>query len=286
MSLHRLPSDKAVRERVLAIEDEQTRLALMYQYLTAGRISEVCGRYAPRGVDAFEVEFVFEEEAYPAVLFVVKTAKRRGKLRPCAIPLDAQYEPWTKPLLEYFREAGEAYPFRFHRNWETSKTYGMKRATKALKGLEWPMIEYTKSEVKPVREEEILDVKLNDKNQEVYLLEQTDGTRKWFTKADNGFIKVGVKIPNRWKHATSHIFRKRRTITLKLRHKFDGFGLSAYGGWTEKSQVDALPGALKYYLHLDIQDAREAIGLLMDIADLYFPKLLIPHDKVVGYGLS
>lgn len=267
--VHRLPSDGEIRERIDAVEDEQTRMAFKYQYLIAGRISEVCGVYAPRGDDCFAVDF----DGVLGILFAVRTAKRRGLLRPVAVPLDVQYEPWADEVRQYFHNHRGKYPFRFHENWETSKTYGMKRATEALRGLEWPMIEYTKSATRPIGEEQILNIRIDDKGREMYLISEGE-TKKWYARATDGSIKYGVKIPSRWKHATSHVFRKRRTITLTLNHWFDPIDLAWYGGWTEHSQAANLPLAVKHYLFMDIQEATETLEILKTMAGRYFPKLL------------
>jgi len=266
---HHLPSDQEIRGRIEAVEDEQTRMAFKYQYLIAGRISEVCGAYAPRGEDCFPVDF----DGVLAVLFAVKTAKRRGRLRPVALPLSVDLEPWADQVREYFAYHRGEYPFRLHENWETSKTYAMKRATEALRGLEWPMIEYTRTAVKPVEEEEILDVRIDNKGREMYLVSEAGG-KKWYARDEEGYIRYGVKIPNRWKHATSHVLRKRRTVTLLYDYEFSGIELALYGGWTLQSQAENMPQALKHYLYLDMSASTGILSVLKKQAKRYFPKLL------------
>jgi len=283
MPLHHLPTDREVRNRILAVKDEKYRYAFMYQYIVAGRISEVCGDYAPRGTDAFKVNYVSQGETYPAALFVVKTAKRRGRLRPCAVPFDPIYEPWSQPLFDYFKKAGEDYPFRFHENWETSKTYGMKQATKALKGLEWPMIEYTQQIETDVSPENILDESVNETNREIYKVLLEDGTTKWFTKIGKNKVMMSKKILGRWKEATSHIFRKRKTRTLVFDYYFDEIDLALYGGWTEATQAESMPAAIKHYLYVDIQSAVENVKLLKRLANRYFHKLLLPYDELTDF---
>ena len=88
--------------------------------LNTGRISEVCGKYAPLGSEAYETEFNVSGEDISAIIFAVRTAKRRGMIRPIAVPLDIEYEPWSRPVYEYFREHQNDYPFKFHENWDTS----------------------------------------------------------------------------------------------------------------------------------------------------------------------
>jgi len=273
MRTHRLPSDDEVRARIEAIERPHYRLAFMYQYLIAGRISEVCGRYAPLGADAFEVKFNGES----AILFVVKTAKRRGRLRPVALPLDPKYEAWTRPVFDYFRECGEDYPFRFADKWSTSIRYMQWQAEAAFRGLEWPMIEYTKSVDVEFDPQEVLDERINERNKEVYKVRLPDGsTSNWLTKVAENTVRLSEKIDGRWKNATSHVLRKRRTRTLVFDYLFDEIDLSLYGGWTESSQAEKMPQAIKHYLYVDIQSARENVKLLTRLARRYFPKLLIP----------
>jgi len=196
--------------------------------LIAGRISEVCGRYAPHGVNAILTDFDGEE----AVLFVVKTAKRRGRLRGVAVPLNVEYEPWAYEVYDYFVSAGETYPFKFADKWSTSIRYMQWEAEKAFEGLEWPMVGYT---------------------------------------AKKGDVKI--KIPSRWKNMTSHVLRKRRTITLMLDYDFDHIDLSLYGGWTIAQQSEGVPQALKNYLYVEPQSSQEPAKLLKKLAKRYFKKL-------------
>ena len=96
MLTENLPSVEDIRERIDSVEMIKYKNALRYEYLICGRVSEVCGKYGPKGTDAQIVEIDGEE----AVLFLVKTAKRKGKLRPVALPL--KYEPWARALVGWF----------------------------------------------------------------------------------------------------------------------------------------------------------------------------------------
>ena len=290
MSGHRAPTYLEIRDRISAIgvnfevsdipqipkdhDNEQYRMAFMYQLLTAGRISEVCGKYAPKGNEVYEVEF----DEVPAAMFVVKTAKREGKLRVAALPLDPKYEPWTKTLLEYFHDAGDAYPFMFADNFQHSIRYAQWVAAKTFEGLEWPMKQYAKAELRPITDFEILAERINDKNKEVCLIELDEDTAKWVPKVGDN-LRVPVKVEGRWKPFRSHGLRKRRVITLMYFNKFDGFERAAYGGWTEKSQVETLPEAMSHYTHLDLSEFAESYDMLYDMADLYFVKLLRPFSE-------
>jgi len=250
-------------------------MALMFQLLMAARISEVCGPYLMRTDDMFDVEISGE----PAVLFAVRTAKRKGKPRPSAIPLSPKYEPWAPGLVDYFRNCDREYPFMFHENVNgTSKRYLMWVTRETFRGLMWPMIEYTRKVDIPYEPSQILKERYNDLMYPEYLVELESGERHWTSNGNT--VSIPEKVYERWKPVTSHVMRKRRTRTLFDDYFFDGFDLAAYGGWTEKSQVDAVPGALKHYLFTGIHSAKEELGLLKKMAERYFAKLLIPFDEL------
>lgn len=244
---HTLPTDAEIRARIEAIgrdwdvtdikeipqnhDSEQYRLGFKFQLLAAGRISEMCGKYAPKGTDALTVEL----EEQPAILFVVKTAKRKGKLRACALPLDPKYEPWGQSLLECFEEAGNNYPFMFQERPAHSVRYAQWVAAHAFKGLEWPMKEYSRAIEVKIDKSRIIREAVNQRNQEIYLLDMEDGAREWFTKIRDGVIRDHIPVGERWNTFRSHGLRKRKNITNKFFYRMDGFQRAAYGGWTEKS---------------------------------------------------
>ena len=288
---HHQPTDSEIRNRVMAIEDEHYRHAFMYQLLICGRISEVCGKYAPHGTDVIETKFtvetkkkieldgkqvtVIETKEEPAFLFIVKTAKRKGKLRPCAIPYNPEYEPWAKEIYEYFKKCGDDYPFMFSTNKAHSVRYAQFEAEKAFNGLEWPMIEYTRSNDVPYTEDMVLTKRFGDTGYEQYLVRLPDDTRYW--TYDKEIVKRSEKVLGRWKPFRSHALRKRRTNTLRWIYAFDQYDLATYGGWTESSRVDNMPAAMKHYLHMDISSSEEGIIILKQMAEQYFGKLCIPY---------
>jgi len=293
-SNHVVPSDEVVRDRIVSIEDEAYKLGFMYQYIIAGRVSEMCGEYAPRGTDLFEVEFEVKKpykieleegevwgqkvEKVPAVLFVVKTAKRHGKIRPCAVPLDPVYEPWAEPLLKYFKAAGDDYPFMFAPTFKSSTTYAQRVGKKAFEGLYWPMKEYTKGDLQPIGSFEILDEGINEKNREICKIE-LNGEEVWVQKVKEEYLRIPVEISRRWNKATPHILRKRRNQTLKWFYKMNIFERSAYCGWTEKTVVESAPEAEKHYDELDLSEFEENFYMLHEMATLYFHKLLKPYPN-------
>ena len=107
------PTVLEVRNRIEDIEDDIYRHAFMYQFLIGGEPSEACGKYAPNGNDAFKVDFIVRGKNFPAIAFVVKTARREGIHRICALPLDPKFEPWAQPVFDWFKKHGEKMPFEF-----------------------------------------------------------------------------------------------------------------------------------------------------------------------------
>jgi len=266
---HLMPTDSEIRERIESIKDEKHRLAFKYQYLIAGRISEVCGKYSPMGDDVTTTDF----DGETAIMFTVKTAKRKGRLRPVALPLRVDYEPWADEVRKYFASHRETYPFKFAEKWSTSVRYMQWKAEEAFKDLEWPMEEYSKSIEIKLEPKQILDEGVNQRNQEVYKVLFVDGETRWLPKIGENKVRISEKIEPRWRNITSHVMRKRRAMTLLYDYEFDGVDLGIYGGWTLSSQAEEMPPALKSYLYLDPSSTRESVKLLKKMANRYFKKL-------------
>ncbi len=112
----------------IPIDGNKVKHGFMAQYLFAGRVSEVFGKYGPLGRYAVHVKIDGEE----AVLFAAKTAKRKTKrgwtLRPAMIPLNPQYEPWAKPVMDFMKKSPNEYPFKLAENDATSVRYARSRA--------------------------------------------------------------------------------------------------------------------------------------------------------------
>ena len=278
MSYHQ-PTDAEVRARIMTIKDEKYRHAFMFQLICCARISEVSGKYAPRGTDVIETEFEVNGEMVPAVMFVVKTAKRKGRLRPCAVPLNPNYEPWAQPLLDYFKKTGDDYPFMFNEKPAHSVRYAQWKAQQTFAEMMWPMIEYTRTEELPYTQDMVLDKRYGKTGFDEYLVD-LGGKRYW--TYDKSVVNNAVKIQSRWKPFRSHALRKRRTVTLLYDYGFDAVGLSLFGGWTMSSQAANMPSALKHYLYLDTSSSKESFKILKMMATHYFSKLLKPY-KDTGF---
>ena len=151
----RVPSSEEVRERIENIRRIPIRYACMTAYIYCGRASEVVGRAyhsdrkmmtrkgprggtkprGPRGTKDVRLDrFVQGGVEEPAVVFTVRTAKRKGMVRSVAIPV--QYDPWAELLYKYFREAGDSLVFPFTRQFLYDK------AKREFKGWEYPIDPY------------------------------------------------------------------------------------------------------------------------------------------------
>lgn len=137
-----LPSIELVLDRISSVEDEQFRFCLIALYLLDTRISELVSRtyegqnpaYGPRGIDARKDSWNNNDVA----VFKLKTAKRQGRERYVALPLDKQFEPRSKSLLEYFLEKGENPVFPFTRQ----KIFRYMKLAKVFGGWTYPIETY------------------------------------------------------------------------------------------------------------------------------------------------
>jgi hypothetical protein len=140
-----LPNVDDVRGRIDAVDREDVRLCLKCAYLFAARISELVSRASPKdntvargplgsdyNIDVFELGPIKVEVA----VFKVKTAKRGGRERKIALPLDGRYEKWTEELVDYYESCKNAplFPFTRQRIGQlTRKVFG---------GLSYPIEQY------------------------------------------------------------------------------------------------------------------------------------------------
>jgi len=269
--LHRQPTDLEIRNRIEAVKDKQYRFAYMYQYETLGRISEVAGKYMPSRDD----HIIIEVEGEEFVMFIVKTAKRKGMLRPCARPLNLEYDPWAKKVLDYI-ESGGVYPFSLHENVATSKTYAMNEAKQAFKGMYWPMSDYTRSIKRSYTKDMVKTQRWGDDGYEEYLVFFPDGERSW-TK-DLEYASVGEKVDPRWKPVTSHVLRKISLQTVMNDYGFDQVDGAYFGGWTISGQRIGVSQAMgKHYMYMDLRESRVALPQLEKQARRYAKKLLVKY---------
>ncbi len=194
-----------------------------YLYLIDGRVSEGVSRAypsdhettprGPKGTDArmsiwYSPEFSSQADArraqkddgvrrvFPAVVFTVATAKRKGLPRYCAVPIDSKYEPWTMELFKYFEDAGNDPVFDIVRQ----RVYT--RAKRVFKGLAYVIENYS---VVLDRTGIITGIKDEPKS---------------------------VRVDRRLREFTLHALRHLRASDLSDYYDFNGINLSAFGGWT------------------------------------------------------
>jgi hypothetical protein len=144
-----LPEVETVRKRIETCSKEEAKFCLMAAYLFCARASEIVGetnRYdishnqtlarGPNGNDVRLEKFVLGDIESKAAVFTVRTAKRDGKIRKIAIPVEKKYEPWTEQLLTYYREHGneKVFPFTRQKAWSY--------AQEVFSGLRYPIEKY------------------------------------------------------------------------------------------------------------------------------------------------
>ena len=133
---------------------------------------------------------------FPAVVFTVATAKRRGRPRYCAVPIDPKYEPWAMELFKYFEDAGDDPVFDLVRQ----RVYT--RAKLVFKDLAYVIEDYS---VVFDRSGIITDIEEETKS---------------------------VRVDRHLREFTLHALRHLRASDLVDYYGFNGINLSAFGGWT------------------------------------------------------
>lgn len=123
-----------IRRRIEHITKTVVRDALMFQYVTASRVSEVVGKYAVHGDQCH----LHDHEGEPLALFTINSAKKRGELRYVALPLNPVYEPWTGDLVKRFDRRGDRKVFPV--SVRTVQSY----AAKAFEGITYQIERYMK----------------------------------------------------------------------------------------------------------------------------------------------
>ena len=117
------------------IDEYQIQMALKYQYIVAGRVSEIAGKYQPKSNLGYAIDIEGEE----SLLLPVKTAKRKTaegwSLRGPSIPLDDKYEPWAEELYEYLQD--NKWPYKFADKDSSSKRILEAAAASAFEGFNW-----------------------------------------------------------------------------------------------------------------------------------------------------
>jgi integrase len=142
-----LPPVTEIRKRIQVAKPDEAKFSLMAAYLFCARVSEIVGydypsdnKYTtargPTGTDCEIQSFDLGPIQEQVAVFTLKTAKRRGKERKIALPLNPRYEPFTQQLVDYFKRAGSDKVFPFSRR----KAY--EYARRAFDGFSYPIDSY------------------------------------------------------------------------------------------------------------------------------------------------
>jgi len=269
----------------IPIDGLVAKMGLLYEYLVAGRICEVCGKYAPQRKHTKELKI----DGVPAIMFAVKTAKRKTKrgwtLRPATVPLNPVFEPLTQKIYDYIKTfEAEEYPFMLAPNLETSKRYAEAYCQEIFKNHHWYFVNYTRSAFTDPSLGYTYDRAAGEKRKPV--------TEEQFKRYGNlisyerqkGWVPVSVQIEERWKDINTHELRKRRLRDLERPYYFDDTDLNYYAGWETKDEDKA--AASRHYLELDLDESPENIKILAEMSQRYFKKLLIPITRLLDPGNS
>jgi hypothetical protein len=240
-------TDALIRKRIEKITPKSCRLCAKYLYIIDGRVSEAVSRAFPSdtettprgpvGSDAkIEVYYPphyrsFDEalraqrddgvkRVYPAAIFTVATAKRRGRPRYCAVPIEPKMEPWAMELMKYFEEHGNdaVFPITRQRVWERSK--------KVWRDLVYVIEDYS--------------VVLNKGGTGIENISLESTTEKRRSKRVD-------RHPRDW---TLHALRHLRASDLVDHYGFTGANLSSFGGWTIGTSM-RVSSSVGRYLDLD-----------------------------------
>lgn len=245
-----LPNPSIVRKRIEKIEPFEVQMCYKATYLFCARIGEVIAyKYDtdktahPTGLnlevrtETYRVNMNKKEEynaafftllnmkrhqptpeeiaaiEEPAAIFTVTTEKRKGGwTREIGLPLNKEFEPWTKQLLEYFLD---------HKKDEA-------------------MFPFKRQEIYPIAQEAFKGLKVHIKPYEQAI--KKDGKFVYVEK-ENGEKKLQyVTIPAHSKPFSQHSLRKVRRTELEEVYGFTPEERKKYGGWSLGIEERYSPG--------------------------------------------
>ena len=219
----REPDVFELRERIETIKKKDVRMCVKFLQLIDGRISEAVSEAYPSDVGttprgplgrSLDIQEHMDEEA---ALFSVNTAKRDGLKRICALPLNKEYEPWAKELVDYFQTFDyndPVFPFKRQHVGRHSKDC-------------WKDLYYKIESYNVIEVDSLGNVIMDD-----------DGKRIR-RKVDVHFRTVNL-------HAGRHI----RASDLVVYYGFVGADLSAFAGWTLSTAM-GMSSSVNRYVTLD-----------------------------------
>ncbi len=267
-----VPTDQEVRAIIDSIPIESSndivfQNAFRYLLLGATRLIEITGGYAPIGNDAHRVEI----NGSPAVLIVQKTARRKGKVRPIALPLDPQIEPWAEPLASFFEEHPIENPFILPSAPKSTRRYLQYKSDEVFKGLQWPVEQYSKTVYEPTDANRIIKERLLRGKTE-YLVEYPDEERHWVQNPNVIKGTVIRKAENRPFSLQS--LRHLRIRELKLFYQFSDEEIKQFTGLTRVGRDEPTSRTLDRYSYLEPLEGPSQLQNLVSVASGYFDKLL------------
>jgi len=203
----KIPSIPELRERIENVSRTRVRIPLMFQFLTGARVSEVCGKYAINTNDFQQSEY----SGNPIVIFKINTAKRMGRERHIALPLNEEYESWTKDLLKYFLNRFEVIKRRgvFSNNKKVFSFHPrtlQRHGRKVFEGFVYPIESYS-------------------------------------TFSDKKNV-----VSRHTRQLTTHGLRHMRATDLMMNYGFDVIDLTIFMGWTFKTSLGFSPSSMDRYV--------------------------------------
>lgn len=260
------PSVAEVRERIDNMFTARPRgkvyqNAIKFVYLTASRVSEIAGEYAPMGRDAIRTEI----NGVEAVLFRIQTARRKGRVRPVAIPL--KHEPWAESLLKWFEVYDDSPPFGSL----TMRSF-QREAGLIFNGLMWPVEDYQKVVYVDTSSLKIIDERHKAGGMKEYLVEFPDKERRW---VDDPKVRVDTIIKEHHLRPFSmQSLRQLRFWELRNIYHFSDSQLNVFTGSARSVTDLRFPLSLDGYTKDTPKTEEEQIEALKVSASIYFKNLL------------
>jgi hypothetical protein len=149
----------------------------------------------------------------PAAVFTVSTEKRGGLIRTIGIPLNPKYEPWTKEIIEHFkdREGKPIFPFTRQQMYKT--------AQETFKGLHYTILPYK-------------------------AVEREDGKAVIDPETKK---TIPVNVEEHTKKFTNHALRHLRNVELRDFYGLTAEERSSYGGWTLRAMIGGIGSSIDRY---------------------------------------
>jgi hypothetical protein len=270
----------------IPINGKTAKMGFLYEYLTACRVTEVFGKYAPQTRHCFNLHI----DGEPAVLFVVKTAKKNTKrgwlLRPALLPLSPKYEPLVKVVRDYINdcknEHGENYyPFMLAPNPETSKRYAEAYMKTLFKEHRWFFVDY----IRNAYAHPSLGYTIDPQTRIHKLLTEEEarshGDKITFKKRAD-WVPVSIRIESRWKPVNTNELRKIRLRELEQVYELETKEINTYAGWRQQVAQVARHYIKKNELELDINEDPGLPRILAAMGKPYFRKLLVPIGRLLN----